>query len=102
MKVSSDKLFACAGLRDGEGVILIMTTDHCESFRLRLQLEGLSPEKYEHSGHLICLKTEDLLARLTADGILNEDLFKSILSRLIEQAKPTLNKIGRASCRERV
>src|ERR1700720_4516568 len=79
-------LFASAGLRDGEGVILIMTTDHCEPIMLRLQMEGFNTEKYERLGRLICLKTEDLLAQLTADGRLNEDLFKSIIGRLIERA----------------
>ena len=32
-------LFASAGIRDGEGVILIMSADHCESIIVRLQLE---------------------------------------------------------------
>jgi hypothetical protein len=33
-------LFASAGIRDNEGVILIMSADHCDSIKLRLELEG--------------------------------------------------------------
>src|SRR6267143_843099 len=59
-------LFASAGIRDGEGVILIMTSDHCEPIRLRLQMEGFNVETYERSGQLTCVTTEDLLARWSA------------------------------------
>src|SRR5580658_9059858 len=66
-------LFASAGLRDQEGVILIMTADHCESIKLRLQLEGISIEAYERSGQLICVTAENLLAKFVPDGVLDED-----------------------------
>jgi MEDS: MEthanogen/methylotroph, DcmR Sensory domain len=84
-------LFASAGLRDGEGVILIMSTDHCESIKLRLQLEGINAETYERSGQLICLTAEDLLATFIPDGALDEDLFKSTIARLIENARASVN-----------
>ncbi len=80
-------LFASAGLRDHEGVILIMSAGHCESIKLRLQLEGISTEAYERLGQLICVTAEDLLAEFAPDGVLNEDLFKSIVGRLIQNAK---------------
>jgi hypothetical protein len=40
-------LFASAGLRDSEGVILIMTADHCEPIKLRLRVEGFNVEAYD-------------------------------------------------------
>ena len=43
-------LFASSGLRAGEGVILIMTSDHFESIRLRLSVEGFDVDAYERSG----------------------------------------------------
>src|SRR5580693_4774896 len=76
-------LFASAGLRDGDGVILIASTNHLESFKVRLQLEGISPEAYERSGHFVCLTTEDLLAKFIPDGVLDEGLFKSTIGELI-------------------
>src|SRR5258708_35516683 len=77
-------LFASAALRDGEGVILIMTADHCESIKLRLQLEGINADASEQSGQLICVTTEELLGKfITADGTLDEECFRSTVSRLI-------------------
>src|ERR1700694_1325807 len=80
-------LFASAGLRDAEGVILIMSADHCESIKLRLQLEGIGPEAYERSGQLICVTAEDLLAKFVHDGMLDEGLFKSTIGALIDRAR---------------
>jgi hypothetical protein len=79
-------LFASAGLRDGEGVVLIMSDDHCEPIRLRLQVEGINTDAYEHSGQLICVKSEDLLATFITDGVLDEGLFKSTVGELIDRA----------------
>jgi hypothetical protein len=83
-------LFASAGLRNREGVILIMTTDHCEAIKLRLQLEGLNIVAYERSGQLTCVRTEDLLAQFVVNGTLNEDRFRSTISGLIERARASV------------
>ena len=83
-------LFASAGLRDSEAVILIMTADHCEPIKLRLQVEGFNVEAYERSGQLICVTTEDLLAGFMADGELNEDLFRSTIGHFIARAKASV------------
>ena len=84
-------LFASAGLRDGEGVILIMSAEHCESIKLRLQLEGINPEAYERSGQLTCVTAEDLLASFIPDGVLDEGLFKSAIGGLIDRARASVN-----------
>ncbi len=84
-------LFASAGLRDREGVILIMSAEHCESIKLRLQLEGIDTEAYERSGQLICVKSEDLLAQFMPEGVLNEGLFKSTIGGLIDRAKASVS-----------
>jgi hypothetical protein len=80
-------LFASAGLRDGEGVILIMSADHCESIKLRLQLEGINAEAYEGWGQLICATAEDLLEKFIPNGVLDERLFKSTIGDLIKRVK---------------
>ena len=80
-------LFASAGLRDGDGVVLIMSADHCESIMLRLQVEGINTEHYQRLGQLICVTAEGLLAEFLTAGVLNEDLFKSVVGDLIDQAK---------------
>src|ERR1700692_2513686 len=80
-------LFASAGIRDEEGVVLIMSRDHCESIRLRLQLEGIDSTAYEHTGQLICVLSEELLASFLRNDIIDEDLFRSNLDALINRAK---------------
>jgi len=80
-------LYASAGLKAGEGVVLIMTAGHYGPIRHRLLTEGLDPEEYERMGRLVCLKTEDLLTQLITDGCVNEDLFKVIIGRLITRAR---------------
>jgi len=34
-------LFASAGLRDGDGVVLSISSEHCESIKIRLLTEGI-------------------------------------------------------------
>ena len=83
-------LFASAGLRDKEGVILIMSHEHCESFKLRLQLEGINTEKYERAGQLICVTAEETLAKFMRDDLIDEDLFHSTVGSLIENVKASV------------
>jgi hypothetical protein len=80
-------LFASAGLRDDEGVILIMSAAHTESIKLRLAVEGIDAEAYQRSGQLICVESEDLLEKFVVNGVLAEDVFKSTIGGLIEQAR---------------
>lgn len=80
-------LFASAGIRDGEGVVLIMSAEHCESIRLRLQLEGINSAAYERTGQLICVVAEELLVSFTPKGVLDEDLFRHKLDNLIHRVK---------------
>ena len=80
-------LYTTAGLRNGESVILIMTSAHCEPIRYRLRMAGFDPGVYERSGRLTCVKTEDMLAELMVDGDLHEGRFKSIVDRMISHAR---------------
>jgi hypothetical protein len=93
-------LLASAGLRDREGVVLIMSADHCESIKLRLQVEGIRTEVYEQSGQLIWVIAEKLLATFIRNGVLDEGLFKSSVGWLIEKAKASVTDghPGKSSC----
>jgi len=83
-------LFASAGLRDKEGVILIMSRDHYEGFKLRLQLEGINTDSYERSGQLVCKTAEETLAKFKRDDLIDEDLFRSSVGGLIERVKTSI------------
>jgi hypothetical protein len=80
-------LFASAGLSKGEGVVLIMTTAHCEPIKLRLQIEGFNVEAYERSGQLICVTTDALLGQFMAGGRLDEEMFRSTVGDLIGRTR---------------
>lgn len=62
-----------------------MSRDHSESIGLRLQLDGIDPAAYEDTGQLICLLAEDLLASFMRNGVVDEDLFRSVLDALISR-----------------
>jgi hypothetical protein len=92
-------LFASAGLRAGEGVILIMSETHTESIKLRLQLEGIGTDAFEDSGKLVCLTAEELLSKFISGGVLNEGLFSSTVGGLIEKCRARLGRGSRAPVR---
>jgi hypothetical protein len=84
-------LFTSAGLRDGEGVVLIVSSDHWESIKVRLLMEGINTEAYERSGQLSRVWAEDLLAELMSSGVVDEGLFKSTIGRLIENVRASVS-----------
>jgi hypothetical protein len=84
-------LFASSGLRANEGVVLIMSSDHCEPIKLRLRLEGINVEAYERSGQLICVPTEELLATFMRNGSLDEGLFRSAIRDMIRRVRVSQN-----------
>jgi hypothetical protein len=80
-------LFASSGIRSNEGVVLIMSSDHCEPIKLRLRLEGINVEAHERSGQLICVTTEELLATFVRNGSLNEEMFRSAIGDMISRVR---------------
>jgi KaiC/GvpD/RAD55 family RecA-like ATPase len=80
-------LFASAGIREGEGVVLIMARNHCESIRDRLQLAGIDFTACENAGQLICVVAEELMASFLREGVIDEDLFRASVDALILRAK---------------
>jgi hypothetical protein len=83
-------LFASAGIRGGEAVILIMTAQHDAAMKVRLQREGYDVADLERCGRLTFVTTEHLLARFMETGILNEELFHEMISRYIASAKASV------------
>jgi hypothetical protein len=68
-----------------------MSNDHCESFKLRLQLEGINTEKYERSGQLLCVTAEATLAKFMRDDLIDEELFRSTVGSLIEKVRRSVS-----------
>jgi hypothetical protein len=80
-------LFASAGLRNGEGVILVMTASHCESITLRLVTEGYDVEALQRAGQLVCILAEDLLTEFMLNGAPDEEKFKAVVGKLISDCR---------------
>jgi MEDS: MEthanogen/methylotroph, DcmR Sensory domain len=62
-------------------------------------VEGIDTDAYEHSGQLICVKSQDLLAQFVSGGVLDEGLFKSIAGSLIERARASVSNGDRGKVR---
>jgi len=80
-------LFAGAGLRKGEAVLLVMTEAHCEPVLSRLRSEGFDVKALTESGQLVCEDAAKLLSSFLFDGIIDEYVFKSKISSMIARAK---------------
>lgn len=80
-------LFASAGLRKGEAVLLIMTETHCAPVLSRLQDLGLDTKELIESGHLVCEDAGKLLSSFMFDGIIDEYLFKCTVGNMISKAR---------------
>jgi hypothetical protein len=80
-------LFASAGLRQGEAVILIMAASHCQPIRERLEREGLNLAELESTGQLVCGSAEKLIPSFLIDGIVDEHRFKTTFGAMIEKAR---------------
>lgn len=80
-------LFAGAGLRKGEAVLLVMTEPHCEPVLSRLRSDGFDVAALIESGQLVCEDAGKLLASFLFDGIIDEYIFKSKVSDMIARAK---------------
>jgi hypothetical protein len=80
-------LFASAGLRKGEAVLLVMTEAHCGPILARLEREGFDVETLSKSGQLICEEAGKLLSSFMFAGNIDEQLFKLKVGGMIKRAK---------------
>jgi hypothetical protein len=79
-------LYASAGLRNGEGVILIMTRAHFDPILRRMEGESFDLRTLQNQGQLVCIAAEDLLPQLMAGDMPDEKSFKAIVGGLIGNA----------------
>ena len=82
-------LFASAGLRQGEGVILILSAANYDAYTLRLVVEGHDVEALQKSGQLVCLVAEDLLANYMGQGAFEIEKFETAVDEIIRACKMT-------------
>lgn len=92
-------LFAGSGLRNGEGVILIMTKAHCDSITSRLKSEGFEIEALAKLGRLFCISAEELLSVIMVDEAPDPDIFSTVVGRMITRSRMSTGKGAAAKVR---
>ena len=85
-------LFAGAGLRKGEAVLLVMTADHHKPVRERLKDEGFDLQHLEATGQLVCVDAKTLLESFMLDGIIDDLRFVTTIGAMIQKAKASGGK----------
>lgn len=89
-------LYASAGLKNGEAVILLMTRAHVGPIDHRLRVIGhLNTDQLQRSGQLTYAIAEKLLPAFMVNGVPDEELFKAVFGKMIEQAQAAVATAGR-------
>lgn len=79
--------FVGAGLRQGEGVIVIATTEHWEAFARRLKADGLNVRKATWRGQLRILDAAHTLSQFMMNGMPDWKAFQDVVGNAINQAR---------------
>jgi len=80
-------LYASAGLRKNEAVILITREDNYPAITGGLWRQGFDLQALERSGRLTCRLAEEMLPCFMVDGMPDETKFKSIAESWIHRAR---------------
>jgi len=79
--------FAGAALANGEGVILVPTLTHWESFRPRLEAEGVDVKAAQERGQLTVVDAEELLPQFMRNAMPESPIFLGLAADVIARAR---------------
>jgi hypothetical protein len=79
--------FAAAALANGEGVILVPTQRHWESFCPRLEAEGVDLRAVQRNGQLTVVDADDLLPKFMHDGMPDAPVFLGLAADVISRSR---------------
>ena len=79
--------FAGAALANGEGVILVPTVAHWESFRPRLEAEGVDVKAAQKRGQLTIVDAEELLPRFMRNKMPDSPVFLGLAADTVARAR---------------
>jgi hypothetical protein len=79
--------FAAAALAHGEGVILVPTAAHWDSFRPRLEAEGVDIKAAQSRGQLTVVDCDELLPGFMRDAMPDAPLFLGLAGETIARAR---------------
>ncbi|MFL6581023.1 MAG: MEDS domain-containing protein [Burkholderiales bacterium] len=79
--------FAAAALANGEGVILVPTQRHWESFCPRLEAEGVDLRAVQRNGQLTVVDADELLPKFMHDGMPDAPVFLGLAADVISRSR---------------
>src|SRR3954462_7890315 len=79
--------FAAAALANGEGVILVPTQRHWESFCPRLEAEGVDLRAVQRNGQLTVVDADELLPKFMHDGMPDAPVFLGLADDVISRSR---------------
>src|SRR3954452_15523936 len=79
--------FAAAALANGEGVILVPTQRHWESFCPRLEAEGVDLRAVQRNGQLTVVDADELLPKFMHDGMPDAPVFLGLAADVISHSR---------------
>ena len=88
--------FAGAGLRSGEGVIVIATPEHVAQLSILLQARGLDVAAAKAEDRLLACDAADTLAQFMVGGMPDEARFQAVVQSLMVRARGPENRKVRA------
>jgi signal transduction histidine kinase len=78
--------FLAAGLRSGQPVLAIATSEHREAFSIRLRSKGLEVERAEKAGQLQMLDAQAVLSTFMSGSVPDADRFKRSIGDVLNRA----------------
>lgn len=79
--------FAAGAIANGEGIILVPTAAHWESFRPRLEAEGVDVKAAQSRGQLTVVDADELLPRFMRDAMPDAPVFLGLAADVIATAR---------------
>src|SRR5258706_809804 len=79
--------FACAGLANGEGVILVSTLSHWNGFHAQLEAENVDVRAAQKRGQLTVVDAAELLPRFMRDAMPDPAIFPGVFGNVVAEAR---------------
>jgi hypothetical protein len=79
--------FAAAALANGEGLILVPTVSHWNSFRPRLIAQGIDVEAAQERGQLTVVDADELLPRFMHNAMPDSPVFLGLAAEVVTRAR---------------
>jgi hypothetical protein len=79
--------FAGAALANGEGLILVPTTEHWNAFRPRLEAEGVNVKDAQDRGQLTIVDADELLPRFMQGALPDGPMFLGLAGEIVARAR---------------